>query len=30
VKHWKQFLELVPDHANAKRNLERAKQQLNE
>lgn len=30
VKHWKQVLELVPDHANAKRNLERAKQQLNE
>jgi len=30
VKNWKKVLELVPDHANAKRNLERALQQLKE
>ncbi len=30
VKYWKKVLELVPDHVNAKRNLERVRQQLNQ
>lgn len=30
VKFWKKVLELVPDHVNAKRNLERVRQQLDQ